>query len=265
MQHEPPEAMSYYVRQADGSFRPTEHAGGAWNPDEVHLAPLSALITHEIDRARLGSPLTLSRISFDILGLLGTGRTEVRVETIRPGRTIELVEAIASIDGRVVARARAWFLADFDTSAAVGGAAPPLPHPDTLEPATLMTDRWTGGFVQSLDVRVIDAPAPGRARVWLGSEHDILQGEEASAHATFMRVIDGANGIAVRERPTRWLFPNVDLTVHFHRRPTGRWVGLDTTVAFGPTGQGLTSSVLHDLDGAVGVVQQSLTVRPAQA
>jgi hypothetical protein len=37
---------------------------------------------------------------------------------------------------------------------------------------------------------------------------------------------------------------------------------LDTTVTFGPTGQGLTSTVLYDVDGPVGHALQMLTVRP---
>ncbi|EFF89683.1 conserved hypothetical protein [Streptomyces sp. e14] len=56
--------------------------------------------------------------------------------------------------------------------------------------------------------------------------------------------------------------PNVDLTVHLHRRPEGGWTGLDTTVVFGPSGQGLTSTVLHDVRGPVGRAEQILTVRP---
>ncbi len=66
----------------------------------------------------------------------------------------------------------------------------------------------------------------------------------------------------MRETPREWMFPNLDLTIHLMRRPTGRWLGLDTTVSFGPTGQGLTSSVLHDQEGPLGSVQQTLTVRP---
>jgi hypothetical protein len=34
---------------------------------------------------------------------------------------------------------------------------------------------------------------------------------------------------------------------------------------FGPTGRGVTSTVLHDAAGAVGHAQQSLTVRPLPA
>jgi hypothetical protein len=74
--------------------------------------------------------------------------------------------------------------------------------------------------------------------------------------------VDTANGIAVRRSPREWMFPNVDLTIHLHRQPTGDWVGLDTTVIFGTGGHGLTSTVLHDVLGPVGQASQTLTVRP---
>jgi len=38
-------------------------------------------------------------------------------------------------------------------------------------------------------------------------------------------------------------------------------VGLDTTVVFGTGGVGLTSSTLHDVEGALGRCEQILTVR----
>ena len=42
----------------------------------------------------------------------------------------------------------------------------------------------------------------------------------------------------------------------------GDWVGFDTSVSFGSAGIGLTHSVIHDIDGPVGVVAQILTIRP---
>jgi hypothetical protein len=53
----------------------------------------------------------------------------------------------------------------------------------------------------------------------------------------------------------------VDLTVHLFRQPEGPWLGLETTVIFGPGGHGLTGGELHDLDGHVGRAEQSLLVR----
>jgi hypothetical protein len=256
---------SYYLRIADRVYRPTAHAGGAWNPSEVHFSPLGGLMLHEIDRHRVtaGAPdANLARVSFDILGFLGTQECEITVQTVRPGRTIELVEAVAAIAGRPAVRARAWFLAEFDTRSVAGGAPEPLPPPQTVDPRP-MTHTWSGGFVASLDVRPLASPQPGRATVWLSSSLNLVDGESVSDHASFVSLVDTANGVAVRESPRDWTFPNVDLTIHLHRRPAGEWVGLDTTVVFGPTGQGVTSTVLHDRGGAVGVAHQMLTVRPA--
>jgi hypothetical protein len=255
---------SYFERIDDHAFRPTRHVGGAWNPGELHFSPLAGLIVHAIERfaaSRPESPQIISRISFDILGFLADDVCEVRVEAIRPGRTIELVEATLSIGGRSVTRARAWLLAAIDTSAVAGGQGAALPHPDTLESRDMAAE-WIGGYIASVDVRMVSSPHPGRGTAWIGSRLPLVAGEEAGPVAAFVRLTDTANGIATRVRPTEWIFPNVDLTIHLHRQPEGPWVGLDTTVVFGPTGQGITSTVLHDLAGPVGHAQQQLTVRP---
>jgi hypothetical protein len=39
-------------------------------------------------------------------------------------------------------------------------------------------------------------------------------------------------------------------------------VGFDTAVSIGPSGIGLTHSIIHDETGPIGAVSQSLTVRP---
>ena len=54
---------------------------------------------------------------------------------------------------------------------------------------------------------------------------------------------------------------NVDWTLS-RLDTVGEWLGFDTTVSFGPTGLGLTSSLLHDVAGPFGTMAQSLTVRP---
>ncbi|MEO5919885.1 MAG: thioesterase family protein [Pseudolysinimonas sp.] len=255
---------SYFERIGEHAFRPTAHAGGAWNPGELHFSPLGGLLVHAIERHaadRSGPPLIISRISFDILGFLADDVCEVVVETIRPGRTIELVEATLSIGGRVVTRARAWLLASIDTSVVAGGEDQPLPSPEGL-PSRDLTAEWVGGYIASIDVRMVASPHPGRGTAWLTSEVELVAGEQAGALASYVMLVDTANGIATRESPTAWMFPNVDLTIHLHRQPGGRWVGLDTTVVFGATGQGITSTVLHDIAGPVGRAHQQLTVRP---
>ena len=255
---------AYFRRLDQNRFQPTQHMGGGWDPGELHFSPIGGLLVHAIEQhvAGHGEHLLLSKISFDILGRLAYDVCEVSVRTLRPGRTIELVEATLSIGGRTVVTARAWLLVRVDTRSVEGMSVAPLPSPDSLATRGLRT-AWPGGYVASLDTRPVSDPATGRATVWLGTDVVLIADETVSALASYAALVDTANGIAVREDPNTWLFPNVDLTIHLHRQPTGRWVGLDTSVAFGPTGQGTTSSVLHDVLGPVGFAHQQLTIRPA--
>jgi Thioesterase-like superfamily len=257
---------SYFTALGGDRYMPTEHAGGAWQPGELHFAPLGGLLTHAVEthRAAAGAaPLLLSRIAFDILGFLALDAIAVRVETRRPGRTIELTEATASIDGRDVAVARAWHSVAGDTVAVAGGAADPLPSPSAARPASFDA-AWGGGFVRSLELRQAGGAMPGRSISWITSPLALVEGEEVGSLASWIRLVDVVNGVAVRATPGDWIFPNLDLTVHLLRQPEGEWIGMDTTVAFGPTGQGITGAALHDERGHVGHAMQTLTVRPSR-
>lgn len=259
---EPP--PSYFERVGVHSFVPTAHARGAWAVDEQHFSPLGGLIVHEIERLRARerrAGLLISRIAFDILGRNTFEEFDIHVETVRPGRTIELVEATVTIAGRATVSARAWLLTDQDTGIVAGGEPDLLPAPESLA-AWPLTSVWPGGYVASLDTRPAGIPQPGRTTAWVSTPLDLVAGEQTSALASFVALVDTANGIAVRQEPTKWMFPNLDLTIHLYRQPEAGWTGLDTTVIFGHTGQGLTSTVLHDIRGPVGYAQQILTVRP---
>ncbi|MFC7908242.1 thioesterase family protein [Streptomyces nigra] len=254
---------SYYERTGENRYKPTAHAGGAWNTAEQHFSPLAGVVVHEIDRhlAKRPGNLALARISYDILGPIALDECEITVETLRPGRTIELLEAVVVIGGRPVVRTRAWLMASLESASVADTPVEPLPTPDELTPWA-MNEAWNGGYVSSIDVRRMPPPRKGRTAAWVSSLVDLVAGEPSSPLASYVALVDTANGIAVQQDPTAWMFPNLDLTIHLHRQPQGRWTGLDTTVTFGPTGQGLTSSVLHDINGPVGNAEQILTVRP---
>jgi hypothetical protein len=186
---------------------------------------------------------------------------EVSVSVVRPGRTVELVEARLRHDARDIVRLRAWLLRPGETKAVEGTRLEPLPPVSALEPWD-PTTVWPGGFIGSVDVRR-EQVEPGRARFWVRSRTTLVDDEPVSELARFAGLLDIANGMTVREPPAEVAFPNVDLTAHLFAQPRGEWVGFDTTVSFGTTGLGLTSSVLHDEDGPVGTLAQALTVRPS--
>ncbi len=123
-----------------------------------------------------------ARISYDILGRPALDQCEIRVETIRPGRTIELIEAVVLIADRPVVRARAWLLATVDTSAVAGGPGDRLTPPHALTPWP-MASLWPGGYIASLDVRPLAPPRAGRTTAWISTPHALVADEPSSTLA----------------------------------------------------------------------------------
>ena len=194
-----------------------------------------------------------------ILGTIPIDVVDVSVRVLRPGRTIELVEATLAHAGRPAVIGRVWMMATRDTAAVSGGALPAMPHPEEME-LWQPSDVWDGAFVGSVDI-VRREEAPGRAQAWLRPQLPLLDSEPVSTTARALGVLDVANGIATRLPPTDALYPNLDLTAHLAGEPRGEWIGLDTTVTFGSDGVGLTHSIIHDETGPIGALEQILTVR----
>jgi hypothetical protein len=260
----PDRPASYFVRVDEHRFLPTALTGGGWSVDEQHISPMNGLVIHEVERfvaARGGDGLQIGRICLDILGVLPLEAFDVEVEVVRPGRTIELLEVIVSSGGRAALRARVWRMAVADTSTAAGVGTSPLPDPDGL-PLEDLTRTWPGGFIATLECRPTSEFAPGRRACWMTSDVPLLQDEPVSDLARYVGFVDTMNGVAVRRSPDEWMYPNLDLTIHLFRQPTGPWVGLDTSVDFGADGLGVTSAALHDVGGPVGRAAQTLTLRP---
>ncbi|WP_411155989.1 acyl-CoA thioesterase domain-containing protein [Microbacterium sp. NIBRBAC000506063] len=139
-------APSYFHRLSETRFQPTEHVGGAWNPAEQHIAPTIGLLAHlvEADHAqRRDGHLRLARVAYEILGVLTLDPVDVTLRVIRPGRTIELVEAELSQHGRTAVILRAWLLQRIDTAAIAGSAFDPLPTLGEM-PADDFDEKWPG-------------------------------------------------------------------------------------------------------------------------
>ena len=254
---------AYFERLGPTTFRATMHVQGAWNEEEQHVAPSLGLIVHAMERdhaSRTDAPLQLSRVAFDILGVMPIDVVELTTRVVRPGRTIELVEAVLSHDGRPAVIGRAWFLKTADTAALAGSALPAPPVRDDLAQWDT-AEVWPGRFVTTVET-LRHQVVPGRAWAWMRPLVPVLAGEEVSATARLLGMVDIFNGLTVRAAPELVHFPNVDLTAHLLRAPEGEWFAADTTVSFGPSGLGLTHTIVHDDAGPLGTVSQSLTVRP---
>lgn len=259
--------MHYFSRSGDGVFTPTEHVGGAWALDEQHISPLlgllAALVEKDLEARRSddAGDLALSRVAYEILGTIRVEPFEVRTSVVRPGRTIELVEAVASQDGRDVVILRAWFMRRIDSSAIAGVVLPGIPPREEIPPASL-PELWPGGFIASITEARRRVEETGHSVAWVRPTVALLAGEECGTTAMFCAFLDLSNGLATRVTPDVAAFPNVDLSAYFLRHPRGEWIGYEVRQSYGAEGVGLTEAVLHDVDGPVGTISQLLTVRP---
>lgn len=250
---------AYFLPRGDGRYEASTLTSGAWNTSEQHIAPTLGLLVHVLERSDRAAHLQLARLSFDIYGTIPIAEVEVTTRVLRPGRTIDLSEVEMTYDGRAVAVLRAWSLAPSDTSDLEISALQEMPSTEFMEPWN-PAETWPGNFIDSFESyrRVIN---PGRAQLWLRPTTDLVSGEQVSLLARYIGTVDVANGISVAADPRIAAFPNVDSTVSLFRHPTGQWVGLDTTQSLGPGGVGLTHTILHDEQGPVGSLTQTLTIR----
>src|SRR6476469_7806437 len=90
------DTVAYFERLGATRFRATERTSGAWREDEQHISPALGLMAHLVEQdrdARREDGMAVARLCYDILGTVPVAEIEVEVRVVRPGRTIELVEA----------------------------------------------------------------------------------------------------------------------------------------------------------------------------
>ena len=239
----------------------TIHAQGAWNEHEQHMAPASGIIAAELAQFQPRDDVRIGRISYDIFGLIAAGEFSIVTRVIRPGKTIELLESQMQAQGRTCIVARAWRMCVDDSSAVAGLEDQVIQQPDALAQWHGMS-RWPGGYIQSIEARIDEKHRPGKGIVWLNNAKEMVENQPTSDFVHLLGMVDTANGIVPRQDGDfTWGFPNLDLQVHMHRLPQGRWLGLETMQQFGADGIGLTSTILHDVQGPFGRSEQILTLR----
>jgi|SRR5690625_537156 len=243
-------------------YKPTMHAQGAWNEHEQHMAPASGLLAAEIEQFSPKENMRYGRLSFDIWGLIDLSEFTIETQVIRPGRTIELIEATLRSGEKTLIVARAWRMLTQDTSTIAGLEDKPTQHPEEL-PVWHGMKRWSGGYIASIETRKGPQHRAGKGIIWVTNDKAMVKGHKTSDFAHLIGMVDTANGIVPRQQEDfQWAFPNLDLQIHMYRQPQGKWLGLETVQQYGTDGIGLTSSVLHDVHGPFGRSEQILTLRP---
>jgi hypothetical protein len=261
-------ADAFFEPAGGGVFRATEHTAGPWDPAAQHAGPPSALLARAIEQESPAWPATVVRVSVDILGPIPVAELDLRSQVVRPGRSVDLVEAELVAAGRTVARARGWRiraaelqLPELPASHDNPNVDPVPTFPHTAEPSA---EGWTGGYLHAMEWRVAAGSwiEPGPATIWGRMRLPLVAGEEPTGLQRMMAIADSGNGISNVLPLTEWLFINPELTVHVAAPPAGEWICLDARTRLDRRGFGLASSRLFDRERLVGRGAQSLYVGP---
>jgi hypothetical protein len=252
---------AFYERDGD-VFVPSELTRGPWDPGAQHAGPPAALLGRavEADGRQVG------RVTVEILRPVPLAPLTVAHRVVRPGRSVELVEAVlteAEGERRELARALAWRLRPQD-GVAPGDPGPPPPGPEAGRTVPFFATGQDVGYHTAMDFRFVEGAftEPGPAVVWMRMRQPLVAGEPASPLARVLVAADAGNGVSATLDYRRFVFINTELTVHLLRPPDGEWVCLDAATHLGAPGLGLAESLLSDERGRIGRAAQTLLVRP---
>jgi hypothetical protein len=263
----------------DDAYVPTELTRGPWDPDSQHAGPPAALIGREIERIEGGDERRVGRITFEILRPVPIAPLRVQARITRPGRSVELVEAsLSDAEGEVI-RASAWRLrvADLELPAGVSSTDGPGmvgTSPSTLRPGfappgadDAVPGRFprTGhdvGYHTAMEYRFVRGgfAEMGPALVWMRMRQPLVAAEEPSPLQRVLVAADSGNGVSSTLDWAKYLFINVDLTVHLHRPLEGEWVCLDAITIAERRGVGIADTALYDGRGPIGRGLQTLLI-----
>ncbi|HEY5942898.1 MAG TPA: thioesterase family protein [Solirubrobacterales bacterium] len=255
---------AFYERDGD-LFVPTELTRGPWDPGAQHAGPPSALLGYAIEQLPETAEFQVGRVTFEILRSVPIAPLRVEARVARPGRRVQMVEAeLSDASGEVLMRARGWRIrtAKLELPAeALLPSQPPAP-PEEGTASDFFPTEQEHGYHSAMEVRFVAGGflEPGPATAWLRMRQPLLEGEEPTPLQRTLVAADVGNGISAALDFRRYLFINVDLTVHLERMPKGEWVGVDAMTLPRYHGVGTAESTLFDEDGRIGRALQTLLI-----
>jgi hypothetical protein len=249
-----------FFEQAGDLLVPTELTRGPWDPGAQHAGPPSALVARAIERFEPRPGMRVGRITLEILQPVPLAPLSARVELVRPGRSVELLEATLSGPDGDLMRARAWRVQASELR--LDEHEPPPAGPETAAEGEFFATGQEVGYHSAMEYRFVTGGfvEQGPATVWMRPRVPLVAGEQTSPLERVFLTADSGNGVSAALDWRSTIFINTDLTVHLVREPVGEWVCLDAVTQV--DGIGMADSALYDERGRIGRAVQTLLVRP---
>jgi hypothetical protein len=257
-----------FVPDGPARFVPTELARGPWDPDAQHGGAPAGLLARALERVDGDAPMAVVRLTYEFLRPVPLAPLTIATRVTRPGRRVQLLEALLTAGETEVCRATALRVRRDEVPAPPPPVAPPAfaPPAGPADSAPLSMPMFADAppmFAGAgMEIRFADGAFAdlGPAVAWFRLRVALVAGEDPSALQRLAAAADFGNGVSAAVPWTSHVFINPDLTVHVERLPEGEWVGLDAATRVGDGGAGLTDSLLFDERGRLGRALQSLYV-----
>jgi Acyl-CoA thioesterase C-terminal domain/Acyl-CoA thioesterase N-terminal domain len=257
---------AFYLPDGDGRFVSMGWTRGPWTPEAQHAGPPAALVARAIERLEPGDEMRVARFTMEVLRPIPVTPVWVEARVVRPGGRVQFAQATLSNDDGDIALASAWRIRTADEPVPPTALVPPpFPRPEDAEEPSLPPLYEGPSYFTAMEWRFAGGAflEPGPAAAWMRMRMPLVAGEDIAPLSRVLVAADSANGISMVLPIDRYLFINVDLSVHLFRMPEDEWVCLDATTRIDSLGVGLAESRLWDRRGRLGRGNQSLLVGPA--
>jgi hypothetical protein len=255
---------AFYESTGENSFVATELTRGPWDPGAQHAGPPSALLGRAIEQVEGAEGFQVARVTFEILKSVPIGPVRVEAELVRPGRSVQMIEASLSGEDGELMRARAWRIRTREIEIpedVVTTPEAPL-GPEEGDTPEFFSTGQSVGYHTAMEWRSVGGGfhEAGPATVWMRMGCRLLAGEEPTPLQRTLVAADVGNGISWVLPWRTHLFINVDLSVYLERLPEGEWVCVDAVTLPQRNGIGTAESVLSDRRGRIGRAAQALLI-----
>ncbi|MFZ2470081.1 MAG: thioesterase family protein [Parvibaculum sedimenti] len=244
----------------DGTFwLPHVEATGPFRG--LHGGAVSGLVVAAMEeRARekdWGQAMTASVL---ILRPAPLERLETRIEVLRSGGRVAMLESSLWAGERLIAKATGAFVKPISLPEVSRVSAAPAP----VDPSALPVWGARGPQNRTTFFDALDIRDDGNGTKWGRMKRPMVAFEAPMANLFAFADNGTPYWLSGTEfwPPTRWGFPNIDIAVHISRAPVGPWVGVEPGSDWRDNGLGLTDSKLYDEAGPLGRACQTVVLTP---
>jgi len=240
----------------NGDYVPTSLTASPWDKRSLNGIAINALAAHVVESTPSPAPMVVSRLVTDILRPTRQAPISTRIEVIREGRKLQLLQVELVQDGVATARTSALRVRIGDSP-----ATPFAVH--ALTPADLPPlNRRRSGIGPIAETRLeaggLEVLGPGL--VWSRMFGEIVPGVAISPFVHAAMAADYGSGTSSYVNWREWSYANVDISLHLTRMPEGPWLRVSAMTESAGNGTAVVATRLSDERGEFAHAHQTLFI-----